>query len=183
MIIELIWALAVVGIIVTLFPTLRKHGEALALGFSSLRFIEAMSTIFHSIILLPLLILSREYVAAGAPEAPYYQMAGTLLLAVRDQAFLIGSGFIWSLSAIVLNYLLYQRKLIPRWLSVWGLVGAVLSFANYAPEFFGVDSVEILFYPIAVQEMVFAVWLIVKGLNAPAVARTDRSTQNQGEAS
>jgi hypothetical protein len=169
MFIELIWALAVVGIVVTLFPILKKHNEALALGFSGLRFIEAISTIIHSIILLSLLTLSQEYAAAGSPEASYFQTAGTLFLAAREWTFMIGSGLVWSLSALILNYLLYQSKLIPRWLSVWGFAGAVLSLGNYLPQFFGVDSIEILFLPIAVQEMVFAVWLIVKGIHSSAI--------------
>jgi hypothetical protein len=170
MLIELIWALAVVGIIVTLFPILRKHNETLALGFSALRFIEAISTIVGSIILLTLLTLSQEFVKAGAPDASYFQTMGDLLLAARDWAFLIGSGLVWSLSAVILNYLLYQSRLIPRWLSVWGLFGAILSFAAYSLQFFGIKLPEIVWLPIAVQEMVFAVWLIVKGFNSSAVA-------------
>ena len=176
MFIELIWALAVVGIMVTLFPILKKHNEALALGFFGLRFIEAISTIIHSIIGLSLLTLSQEYVAAGIPDDSYFQTAGTLFLAARDWTFLIGSGLAWSLSALILNYLLYQKKLIPRWLSVWGLAGAALSFANYLPQFFGIDSIEILYLPIAVQEMVFAVWLIVKGFNSSAIAFVSAKT-------
>jgi hypothetical protein len=166
MLIELIWALAVVGIIVTLFPILKRYNEALALGFSGLRFMEAISTMIHSIILLSLLTLSQEYAAAGTPDAPYFHTAGTLLLAAREWTFVIGSGLVWSTSALILNGLLYQRKLIPRWLSIWGFVGAALSFANYVPQFFGMDSIEVLFYPIAVQEMVFAIWLIVKGIRS-----------------
>jgi hypothetical protein len=168
MFVELTWALAVVGIIVTLFPILRKQHEVLALGFSSLRFIEAISTIVHAVILLSLLTLSREYAAAGVPDASYYHTAGTVLLAAREWTFWIGSGIVWSLSALILNYILYQSKLIPRWLSVWGLVGAALSLGNYVPQFFGINSIEMLFLPIGVQEMVFAVWLIVKGVSSSA---------------
>jgi hypothetical protein len=170
MLIELIWALAVVGIIVTLFPILRKHNETLALGFSALRFIEAISTIVGSIILLTLLTLSQEFVKAGAPDASYFQTMGDLLLAARDWAFLIGSGLVWSLSAVILNYLLYQSKLVPRWLSVWGLFGAILSFATYLLQLFSINLTDFLFLPIAVQEMVFAVWLIVKGFNSSGLA-------------
>ncbi len=176
MLIELIWALAVVGIVVMLFPILRKHNEASALGFSALRFIEAISAIVGSITVLTLLTLSQEFVKAGVPDASYFQTAGDLLLAARDWAFLIGSGLVWSLSALILNYLLYQSKLIPRWLSVWGLLGAILSFVAYLPEFFGIDLLEILWLPIAVQEMVFAVWLIVKGFNSSAVASESANT-------
>jgi hypothetical protein len=181
MLIELIWALAVVGILVNLFPILKKHNEASALGFSALRFIEAISTIVHSIILLTLLTLSQEFVKAGVPDASYFQTTGDLLLAAREWAFLIGSGLVWSLSAVILNYLLYQSKLIPRWLSVWGLVGATLSFATYLLQFFGINLPEIVFLPIAVQEMVFAVWLIVKGFNPSAIASEPAKTgSNEG---
>jgi hypothetical protein len=167
--VELAWALAVVGIVVTLLPTLKAHNESLALGFSGLRFIEAFSTVIHSIILLSLLTLGQEFAAAGSPDPSHFQTAGRLFLAAREWTFLIGSGLVWSLSALVLNYQLYISRLVPRWLSVWGLVGAALSFANYVPRFFGGVSVEVLFYIIAVQEMVFAVWLIVKGFNRPVL--------------
>jgi len=177
MLIELIWALAVVGIPVTLFPILKKHNEALALGFFSLRFIEAISTIIHSIGLLTLLTLSQEFVKAGAPDASYYLTLGTLLLAARDWAFMIGSGLAWSLSALILNYMLYRSKLIPRWLSGWGLVGATLSFATYLLQNFSINLGEILFLPIALQEMAFAVWLIVKGFNPSAIASESAKTE------
>ncbi len=174
--IELVWAIAVVGIIVTLFPILKKHNEALALGFSSLRFIEATSVVIGTIILLTLWTLGQEFVKAGAPDASYYQTLGTLLLAAREWAFMIGSGLVWSLSALILNYILFQSKLIPRGLSGWGLVGAALVFANYLLQSFSINPVEFLFLPIALQEMVFAVWLIVKGFNPSAIASGSAKT-------
>jgi hypothetical protein len=169
MLIELIYALAVVGIISTLFPILKKHNEALALGFFSLRFIEAIIMMIHSLILLSLLTLSQEYAAAGMPDGSYFQTTGTLFLAAREWAFLIGSGLVWSLSALILNVLLYQKKLIPRWLSGWGIVGATLSFAAYMLQFFSINLTEFLYLPIGVQEMVFALWLIVKGIKSSAI--------------
>ena len=126
MLIEWIYVLAVVGIIAALLPILKKHNEALALGFFGLRLIEAICSIVGSIGLLTLLTLSHEFVKAGAPGASHFQTVGTVVLAIRDWAFLMGSGLVWSLSALILNYLLYQRKLIPRWLSVWGILGAIL---------------------------------------------------------
>lgn len=167
MLIELIWVLAVVGIPVVIFPILKRHNRALALGFYSLRFVEAISTVVGSVILLTLLALSQEFVRAGVTDASHYQTLGSLLLAAREGAFMIGSGLVWSLSALVLNYVLYRAELVPRWISVWGLLGGALSFATYLLQFFG-TSPAILFLPIALQEMVFAVWLIVKGFNTSA---------------
>jgi hypothetical protein len=177
MLIEWIYALAVVGIIVTLYPILKKHNEALALAFSSLRFIEAICAILGSIALLTLLTVSQEFVTAGVPDASYFQAVGTAVLAIRDWAFMIGSGLIWSLSALILNYLLYQSKLVPRWLSGWGIAGAILSFITYLLQFFGISLTEFLYLPIAVQEMVFAVWLIIKGFNSSAIASLSAKTE------
>ncbi len=169
MLVELVWALAVLCIPVIAFPVLKKHDEGLALGFVGFRFIEAVSVMVHSIFLLPLLSLSREYVMAGASADSIYLTLGGLLLEARDGAFLLGSGFIWSLSALILNYILIQSKLVPRWLSGWGLVGGSLSLTVYLSQAFSIPLSDWLFFPIASQEMVFAVWLIVKGFTPSAI--------------
>jgi predicted membrane protein len=169
MYIELIWALSVIGIPIVLFPILKKHNEVLAQLFFSFRFMEALSTIAHSLIILTLLSLSHEFIVAGAPDASYFQVLGTLLLEVREWVFNIGSGLIWSLSALVLNYILYRSKLVPWWMSAWGLIGSVLSFVTYFLGFFSVHLSEWLFAPIAVQEMAFAVWLIAKGFDSSVI--------------
>jgi hypothetical protein len=168
MLIELIWTLAVVGIIVTLLPILKKYSETFALWFSGLRFIEAIGNVIHALILLTLVTLSHEYAAAGAPDASHFQTIGALLLAGREWAFMIGSGLIWSLSAVVLNYGLYRSRLIPRWLSGWGFAAAIMSLTTYFLQFFGIELSEFMFLPIALQEMVFALWLIFKGISASA---------------
>jgi hypothetical protein len=69
-----------------------------------------------------------------------------------------------------------MRIAVPRWLSGWGFVGAALLWAYYLLQFFSINQVEILFLPIAVQEMVFAVWLIVRGFNPSAIASGSAKT-------
>jgi hypothetical protein len=149
---------------------LKKHNEALALGYVAARIIEGVLFIVYVVILLLLLTSSQEFAKAGTPDASYFQTVGTLLLAASDWAFSLGLGLAFALSALILNYSLYQSKLIPRWLSGWGLVGATLVFALHLLEFFSINLAEILDLPIALQEMVFAVWLIVKGFNSSAIA-------------
>jgi hypothetical protein len=58
---------------------------------------------------------------------------------------------------------------VPRWLSVWGLVGAALYIVPPLGSMFG-HSLGVLMAPLALQEMVMAVWLIAKGFNPSAVA-------------
>ena len=76
---------------------------------------------------------------------------------------------VFSLTALILNYLLYQSELVPRWLSGWGLIGATLLLAAGLLEIFGINLTDIINLPIALQEMVFAIWLIVKGFNSSAI--------------
>jgi uncharacterized membrane protein len=165
----LIDAVAVAGIGIMIYPILKKHNEALGLGYAGARIAEGILFIVNIITILTLLTLSQEFVKAGAPDDSYYQTLGTLLLAAGDWAFLLGFGIAFTISALILNYLLYQTKLIPRWLAIWGFVGAVLLWVYYLLQPFSINLVEILFLPIAAQEMVFAVWLIIKGFNLPAI--------------
>jgi len=172
----LIDAVAVSGIAIIMYPILKKYNEVLALGYIGARVVECVLFIIYVIILLSLLTLSQEFVKAGAPDVSYFQTGGTLLLAASDWAFSLGLGLIFTLSALILNYSLYQSKLIPRWLSGWGLVGATLVFALTLLEFFSINLTEILNFPIALQEMVFAVWLIFKGFNSSAIASATAKT-------
>ncbi len=110
---------------------------------------------------------------------PIIKSQALLLLAARDWAFMLGPGLVFALSALVLNYILYQSQLIPRWLSGWGLIGGTLMFASYLLQFFSIN-LEFLFVLIGVQEIVFAVWLIVKGFNSSAIASESVKTDING---
>jgi hypothetical protein len=171
----LILAVSVMGIGFMMFPILKRHNEGLALGYVVLRLVEAILIIVASISLLSLLTLSQEYVAGTSP-ASYYQPSGTLLLALQDWSFTVGTLIFLGLGGLPLYYLLFQSKLVPRWLSVWGLIGAALVLVYGLLSLFDLDP-SFLAAPIAVQEMVFAVWLIVKGFNLSAIdsksAKTD----------
>jgi hypothetical protein len=161
----IIMAVAVASIAIVIYPILKKHNEALALGYVGARIAEGLLFIVNIITILTLLTLSQEFVKAGAPDVSYFQTLGDLLLAAGDWAYMLGFGLAFTISALILNYVLYRSKLVPRWLSVWGFIGAVLIFVYYLLQPFSINLVEILFLPIAVQEMVFAVWLIVKGFS------------------
>jgi len=165
-----IMAVAIPGIAIAIYPILKKYDEALALGYVGARIAEGFFFVVEIIIILTLLTFSQEFVKAGDPDASYIQTLGTLLLSAGDWAYLFGFGFFFTLSALILNFVLYRSKLIPRWLSGWGIVGAALIFAHYLLLYFSSNQLNILFLPIAMQEMVFAIWLIVKGFDPSAFA-------------
>jgi len=165
----LIDAVAVAGIAIVIYPILRRHNEALALGYVAARVVESVLFAVSVITVLTLLTLSQDFVQAGASDPAHFQTLGIVLRAAGNWATLLGLGLAFALSALILNFVLFQSKLIPRWLSGWGLVGAALVFANFLLQSFSINPVEILFLPIALQEMVFAVWLIVKRYNPSAI--------------
>ena len=101
-------------------------------------------------------------------DASYFQTCGVLLHAVNHWTSVL-ENFPYGLGALMFNYLLYQSQLIPRWLSVWGLVGATLLLAMGLLRMFG-HAVIFFAIPIILNEMVLAVWLIAIGFNSSAIA-------------
>jgi Domain of unknown function (DUF4386) len=166
----LVMTAAIVSIPILMYPILKKQSESLALGYVGARIFEGFFSTVNVISLLSLLSLSREFTKAGSPVASYFQNQGVLLLAGLDWGSLL-LDFPFTLGALVFYYLLYKAKLIPRWLSVLGLIGGTLWLATVPFRMFGLfpSWLEILALPIAAQEMILAVWLIVKGFNSSVV--------------
>ena len=179
---EFIWAAAGAGIAIGLYPLLKQYNGALALGSVGFRVVENVFVLIGTLSLLSLLALSQEFIAAGSPEASSFQTLGTLLLAVRDWQLHVISGLAFSLGVLMYYAILYRSNLIPRWLSGWGVLGAVLSLAatvlaSFTRDF-GLESVDTyLHIPIGLQELVFAVWLIAKGFNPAAIAALSAKTE------
>ena len=162
-----IMAVAVAGIAIVIYPVLKKYNEVLALGYVGARLVEGLLFSIGVVSLLTLLTLSKEFVAAGAPDASYFQTGGTVLLAAGDWAYMLGE-LAFFLSALMFYYLLYRTKLIPQWLSGWGLLAAIL-WPMASLSLFGSTYSGFFYAPIFVQEMVLAVWLIVKGFNPQVI--------------
>lgn len=177
----LIAAISAVATSFMLFPVLKRHIESLALGYVVLRTFENVFYVVGTLSLLVMLTLSQKYVA-GAVDTSYYMTLGILLLALKSWAGLIGTLIFAGIGSMTLNYVLYQSKLVPWWLSLWGFIGAALivlyGLIGILGIGMGLNSIfAFLAAPIAVEEMVFAVWLIFKGFNPSAIA----SKSLQGE--
>jgi Domain of unknown function (DUF4386) len=171
---QVIAGLASAGIAIALYPILKRHGEALALGSVGLRLVEGVLYIVGAIGALSLVTLSQEFANAPTPAPPSFKTSGALLLALRDQAGLTGV-LAFYLAATMYYYIFYRSRLIPRWLSGWGIAGTALGFAAGVLVLFRVTGdmsalQVVLNLPIGVNEMVLAVWLIVRGFDSSAVA-------------
>ena len=169
----LIMGVAIVGISVMIFPILKNFNEGLALAYVGFRTLECVILIVVTVSLLSLLTLSQEYVGAEAPDATSFETQGAILLAQQEWSY-IPTGIVFGLGCLMVYYLLYQSKLVPRPLSAWGFIGGTLIIVTAPLDAFDVisslDTASILLHlPIAMLEMVLAVWLIVKGFNPSAI--------------
>jgi hypothetical protein len=175
----LIMGVALALIPVIIFPVLKKHNETLALGYIVFR--GALETFTYLILVISwllLVILSQDYVKTGISDAPYFLTIGNLCLKAVEIANTTTT-IVFSLGAMMLYLVFYQSKLIPRWLSIWGLVAVTLHLiVSGLVGLFGLTHADTtikwvlslpVFVPLLLQEMVMAVWLIVKGFNSPAI--------------
>ncbi len=98
----------------------------------------------------------------------------------REWTDALGTAIVFGISALILYGLMYRSELVPRWLSVWGFIGAVLVIAAGMRGLYGHSPSStlsvVLSLPIGLQEMVLAVWLIVKGFTLPTTSTEPTSS-------
>jgi len=160
-------AISVAGIGIVIYPVLKKYNEVLALGYFGARLVEGVLFAIGVTALLTLITLSNEFVAAGAPDASYFQTFGTVLKAAGEWAYTLGE-LSFFFSALMVYYLLYKTKLVPQWLSGLGLIGAFM-WPIGSLSLVGSTYSGFFYVVIFVQEMILAVWLIVKGFDPQVI--------------
>lgn len=161
---ELINAIAVVGIAMLLQPTLKKYHEAFAFGYFASRIMESALLMISIIGPLILLALSKQSNSAGTSGDSYLQMLGNSAVETHyllfDMAMLV-----LSLGSLLFCYILYRSRLVPRLLSMIGLIGYTGLLASSSLSMAGLDVGEVLYIPGAIFEIALPVWLMVKGFN------------------
>ncbi len=167
---ELLCAAAFVCITIFIFPVLKRESKNVAIGYVIGRSFEAIPFIISVTALLTLLTISSEYVQAGVENGIALLPVGTLLLAIRDWCDLLGARMFCGFAALPFYFILYRSKLVPRFLSIWGLIGTLIYLTIAFMILFDVNpnltTEVILTLPFALNEMVLAVWLIAKGFNS-----------------
>jgi hypothetical protein len=179
---EFVCVLAIPLIGVFLFPVLKRYNEALALAYVVFRSLEAVFLIGIEAKLLSLIDVSQDYADSGGADASLFQAVGDGIQSEIDWAFDIYV-LVFAVGALILYSLLHSSRLVPRFVSIWGFVAAAWLLAGVVLVMFDAFSgtstslVEGIFAtPIAVNEMVLALWLIVKGFDRTAVsAEADNS--------
>jgi hypothetical protein len=151
-----------------MYPVIKKYDNAIALGYFGFRIIGAAFLFLGIVSLLALLFLSQSFVSAGQLNSSYFQTMGELLRAGRDWMNHIGMILPWSLGGLILFYCLFRMKLVPQWLSIWGIIGSLLTLTATFMLMFDVIKIVTPMYllmnaPTALLELTLALYLIIKG--------------------
>ena len=159
---------------VMMFPIFRKYNEPLALGAVVFRgVLEAVTYMVIAICSLMFIPVGQAFLNAGAADAATFQAMGNFIKqAVYWTEHLLA--LVFTIGALMLYWLFYKTKLIPSWLALWGFIGAILYFAAPVLNLFDPQHPALslgvkwgnLMAPLAIQEMVFALWMIIKGFNS-----------------
>lgn len=167
-ILEIIVALAGIGTAITLYPLLKKQNEGMALGLVASRILEG-STMFVGVAFLLSIVTLRR---AGAGEDAL--VTSHALIALYDRIFLLGQSFIPALNDLLLGFLLYQSRLVPRVLSLIGIVGAIPLVVGYIAVMFGFIGQHsplagLAALLVALFEFSLGIYLVVKGFRQSAI--------------
>lgn len=169
---EIINSLAVIGIAILLFPVIKEFNERTALGYFSFRLIESLFCVTSAFMPLLVINLSDEYLKASVLNYSYFDSIGKSLLVVRSEISGLMIPIFFSLGGILFYTFLYQSKLIPGFISLWGLISVILVLSSNLFETSSTIQV-LLVLPIIVNEIFLGGWLIVNGFKVNITMQND----------
>jgi hypothetical protein len=172
----LMMGMSLTAMTVFLYPIFRKDSKELAVGMLLFRgALEGSSYFVSTLGLLALIALGNEYAATAAASAALQSM-GNVLYQFQDFSGPVHT-IMFLIGATCLYISFYRTRLIPRWLSIWGLIGVVPYMAYALLHFFHMDNgigvyLQMVLMP---QELVMGAWLVIKGFNLDAVRELDEA--------
>ncbi|MHB1134080.1 MAG: DUF4386 domain-containing protein [Chloroflexota bacterium] len=161
-VLEIIVALAGIGTAVVLYPVLKRQHEGAALGLVGSRVLEGAGILAGVACILA--IVSLRQAAAGVDALA----AGQTLAVLYQRIFLLSQSLLPALNDLLLGYLLYQSRLVPRVIPIIGLIGVPLLLVGFIGTLFNfwapmAPVAGLLALPVALFEFSLGVYLTVKG--------------------
>lgn len=168
--IEFAGFLGLIFIPILLFPILKIRNRVLAWGYLIFRFFEVVLLTIAQVAKLSLIGLSQDYLSNTGGDTSYFHHMGDM---VHSILYWVDSGgliyiTVFVLGALMLYYELFKIRLVPRWISVWGLISVstlLIASMMFTLDILSAEIAVMLMIPLAIQEQVMAIWMIVKGFN------------------
>jgi len=160
---DVLTALGVTFLGAILFLTLRKHNEKIALTAFGFYLLEVALLAGSRIEAFSLLRISQEYVATG--QSAYLLTMGNLAYESMDFVGNTLHMLVFCLGAILFYFLLYKSQVVPRWMSLWGLITIFPMLIGTITQIFGYTIPFVFYVPYVPFELVIGIWILVKGIN------------------
>jgi len=169
--IEMLTALACIGTAVAVYPVIKRYGPGRAIGFVASRTLEAAVIVTGVVAVLAVYTLRQD-----GGDAETLTIVANALVAVKNWTFLLGPGVLPAVNALCFAAVLYQSRLVPRWMPTLGLIGAPVLLVSTTTTFFGgweQASVPamLLAFPIAAWELSIGVYMTFKGFRCSREAK------------
>lgn len=153
---EVISGIAVIGIAVLMFPIFKHYNNRVTLSYLILKIIEGALMVISGILFLS---------------------SSDVLLELRDSIY-VSHTYIFIISAFMFYYLLYKSKIIPKWLSVWGVIAVILLLIVNLLEITNNAIPKLIlglgYSQIMLNEVFLAIWFLLKGFNSASI-RSDKT--------
>lgn len=185
---EVILAIAGIGTAVTMFPILKRQNESIALGFVASRVLESTVIIIGIISVLSVVTLRKDFAGVAGADTSSLLVTGKSLVAVHKWTFLLGPGFCAGFgNGLLIGYLMYRSKLVPRRMALLGLIGGPLLIASCIAVLFGAytqtsGTAGILTIPEFAWELLLGIYLIAKGFKTSSPVLYNPTGANGTEA-
>jgi hypothetical protein len=164
---EVLLAVAGIATAVVIFPIVKRVNESVALGYIATRTVESILILVGVLCVMSVVALRQDVV--GIDESGAITDTARALLAVHDQTSLLGPQFCAGLgNGILLGYLMWRSRLLPRPMVMIGLVGGPLALLAGIGVLLGAWDMTsglpvALTAPEAIWELSLSIWLLVKG--------------------
>ena len=177
-VLEFLTAASGVATAVILYPVTRRVSRTAAIGFVTSRVVEATMIMVGIVSILSVVTLQQHFAGATGAQEQALGVTGEALVGMRQWTFLLGPTLMAGVNDLLLGYLLYRSRLVPRAISTIGLVGGPISLMSASVIILGgwtqLSTVGVLLaLPVAVFEFSVGVYLTVRGFRPAAVAALD----------
>jgi hypothetical protein len=159
---DMFTAMGVIFLGAVLYITLRKQNEKIALTAMGFYILEGALLAVSRMETFSLLRLSQEYVATGQPAS--LLLMGQVAYEAMDFAGNTLHMLTFCIGGILFYYLLYKFGVVPRWMSLWGLIAIFPMLVGTIIQVFGYTIPFQFYVPYIPFELVIAIWILVKGI-------------------
>jgi len=160
---DMFTALGVTFLGIMLYLTMRKQDENMALTAMGFYIIEGALLAVSRMNAFSLLRYSQEYAVSA-------QSAELLLLGrvAYESMDFVGNTLhmlAFCFGGILFYYLLYKSGVVPRWMSLWGLVTVFPMLFGTFTQIFGYTIPFAFYLPYVPFELVIGIWILIRGVN------------------